>query len=149
LLVALFSSLAFLSRILSGSRHWTFASITFILSPSLSHPHSYLVPFHSTPHSSTTTNLLSSATPLPPRPQVSADGTLRVWEQSTLLQLYEFSAAGEVATCLAYHPRADRHLLACGFARGHLRVFDVASTRTLVEYQVCALSLQYDGSSFN
>jgi hypothetical protein len=43
-----------------------------------------------------------------------------------------------VATCLAYHPRADRHLLACGFARGHLRVFDVASTRTLVEYQVCA-----------
>lgn len=82
--------------------------------------------------------------------QVSLDGTLRVWDRATCLQLYEFSAAGEVATCLAYSPSPDTHLLAVGYARGHVRLFDVAATRTLVEYQqhgapVCALHFSPDG----
>jgi hypothetical protein len=29
----------------------------------------------------------------------------------------------------------NQHLLACGFTRGHVRIFDVAATKTLVEYQ--------------
>lgn len=93
---------------------------------------------------------------------MSSDGTIRIWDLHTHQQLVEFDApgkgaaavymrygllhpwsampflnpviailrAGETVVCAAYHPK--HYELACGFANGRLRVFDVATT-TLVQ----------------
>lgn len=63
------------------------------------------------------------------------DGTIRVWDLVTGCQRYEFMSPTDLPNCLAYHPGPDRHLLACGFLSGCLRIFDIATTTTLQEYQ--------------
>ena len=57
---------------------------------------------------------------------MSEDGSIRIWDLGTHHQLYEFDAPGEVPCSCAYHP--VQHEVACGFASGCLRIFDIAST---------------------
>jgi len=48
-------------------------------------------------------------------------------------QLYDFTAAGDCPTVIAYHPA--QQVFACGFESGVLRVFNVATTTMLVEHK--------------
>ncbi len=61
---------------------------------------------------------------------VSSDGTIRIWDLITHLQRVQFQVPGEQALCAAYNPRQRE--LACGFANGRLRVFDL-ETSALVQ----------------
>lgn len=64
------------------------------------------------------------------------DGTIRLWDGTTGQQRVEFNSPSDLPTCATYHPVS--HTLICGFASGFVRVFDVASTSTLVERRVHA-----------
>lgn len=64
---------------------------------------------------------------------VSSDGTIRVWDLHTHLQRVQFQVPGEQVLCVAYNPRQAE--LACGFANGRLRVFDL-ETSALVQVRV-------------
>lgn len=55
------------------------------------------------------------------------DGTIRVWNNTSAEQLFEFSAPRESCRCVVFHPNA--HVIACGFDNGFVRVFDVPTTR--------------------
>ncbi|NXX82299.1 WDR90 protein, partial [Urocolius indicus] len=64
---------------------------------------------------------------------VSQDNTIRVWDLSSMQQLYDFTAADETPCAVAFHPA--QHLLACGFDSGTVRIFDLASSDLLVEHR--------------
>ena len=46
---------------------------------------------------------------------------------------YEFDATSSAPTCIAYHP--SQYAIACGFADGCLRIFDVSTTAVMEEYR--------------
>jgi len=78
---------------------------------------------------------------------VSLDGTIRIWDLTTLNQRYQFDIDGEKPTCIDYH-KFD-HLIACGFQTGIVRVFEVSSTQVLEEYKahltdVLSIAYTYD-----
>ncbi|XP_061849594.1 WD repeat-containing protein 90 isoform X2 [Colius striatus] len=64
---------------------------------------------------------------------VSRDNSVRVWDLSSMQQLYDFTAADESPCAVAFHPA--QHLLACGFDSGTVRIFDLASSDLLVEHK--------------
>eukprot|EP00929_Paragymnodinium_shiwhaense_P063722 TRINITY_DN31854_c0_g2_i1.p1 TRINITY_DN31854_c0_g2~~TRINITY_DN31854_c0_g2_i1.p1 ORF type:complete len:2111 (-),score=425.53 TRINITY_DN31854_c0_g2_i1:245-6577(-) len=55
---------------------------------------------------------------------IAADGTLKVWNLSGLVQTYEYRVPGDEPLAVAFHPGARRHL-AVGYKSGKLRVFDI------------------------
>lgn len=57
---------------------------------------------------------------------VSLDKTIRVWDLSTMQQLYEFSSPEDQATCVAVHLGLTQFV--CGFQSGTIRVFDLGKT---------------------
>ncbi len=63
----------------------------------------------------------------------AADGSARIWDASgTHHQLYDFRVTGDgAATAVTYHP--VRYELVIGYESGVTRVFDVATTRLLME----------------
>ena len=64
---------------------------------------------------------------------VSADGTIRVWNDATGEQQFQFDAPGQVVTCLAYHP--TDYVIACGFENGMVRVFSIDTTSLVQEHR--------------
>lgn len=62
---------------------------------------------------------------------VSADGTIRLWDTLSGMQKFEFNSPEDKPCCGAYHPTL--HIIACGFASGAVRIFDVQTTSTLFE----------------
>lgn len=102
------------------------------------------------------TNAAAACVSLSPGGEVasaSLDGTIRVWDMATWSQTAEFRirASDDVATTLVYQPvflqcsdqghaepnqaEAEQpHVLVVGFASGCVRVFDVDTTRCIVEY---------------
>ena len=70
----------------------------------------------------------------------SNDGSIRVWElDGNQAQLVEFEMPDGCSRAVAYHP--SEYAVACGFDDGSVRVFDIASTSLLEEYQ------QHDGQA--
>ena len=68
----------------------------------------------------------------------SCDGSVRVWElDGVQQQLVELEVEKGCCRAIAYHPA--EYAIACGFDDGAVRVFDIASTSLLEEYQ------QHDG----
>ncbi|GMH37358.1 hypothetical protein BSKO_05231 [Bryopsis sp. KO-2023] len=61
----------------------------------------------------------------------SMDGSVRVWSIPTCSQQCQFAADGEKAFTVAYHPHGA--VLAAGFNKGKIRVFDVAGTMLIQE----------------
>jgi WD40 repeat protein len=70
---------------------------------------------------------------------VSADGTIRIWSLTTLVQLCEFLSPEETSRCIAYQPvgdaEVDVHRVACGFDSGCVRIFDIPTAKMPHEYQ--------------
>ncbi|KAM4024166.1 LOW QUALITY PROTEIN: WD repeat-containing protein 90 [Anomaloglossus baeobatrachus] len=64
---------------------------------------------------------------------VSSDRTIRIWDATSLQQLYDFTANEETPCTVAFHP--DRPALACGFSSGVVRYFDVAATTLQAEHR--------------
>ncbi|XP_068121067.1 WD repeat-containing protein 90-like, partial [Hyperolius riggenbachi] len=64
---------------------------------------------------------------------VSTDNTIRIWDMSSLQQLYDFSANEETPCAVTFHPM--RQALACGFSSGVIRYFDVMSTSLQAEHK--------------
>ncbi len=62
---------------------------------------------------------------------VGNDGTIRLWDIVSGQQKFEFSSPIDSPQCVVYHPSI--HVIACGFASGSLRIFDVEATTTIVE----------------
>ncbi|KAM9292263.1 WD repeat-containing protein 90-like, partial [Gastrophryne carolinensis] len=72
----------------------------------------------------------------PTHPQlatVSTDNTIRIWDTSSLQQLYDFTANEETPCTIAFHP--TRQALACGFSSGVVRYFDVTATSLQAEHK--------------
>ncbi|XP_075422310.1 WD repeat-containing protein 90 isoform X3 [Ascaphus truei] len=72
----------------------------------------------------------------PSRPQiatVSSDNTIRIWDMSSLQQLYDFTANEETPCAVTFHP--VRQALACGFSSGVVRFFDVTATALQAEHK--------------
>ena len=64
----------------------------------------------------------------------SCDGSVRVWElDGVQQQLVELEVEKGCCRAIAYHPA--EYAIACGFDDGAVRVFDIASTSLLEEYQ--------------
>lgn len=62
---------------------------------------------------------------------VSNDNSIKLWEEETLRQVYDFQAANEKPTTISCHPvRAE---FACGFKSGAIRLFSLSSTSLLYE----------------
>ncbi|XP_056392449.1 WD repeat-containing protein 90 isoform X2 [Hyla sarda] len=64
---------------------------------------------------------------------VSSDKTIRIWDMSSLQQLYDFTANKETPCTVVFHP--VHQSLACGFSSGVLRYFDVAATALQAEHK--------------
>ena len=64
----------------------------------------------------------------------SCDGSIRVWElDGVQQQLVELEVEKGCCRTIAYHPA--EYAIACGFDDGIVRIFDIASTSLLEEYQ--------------
>ena len=63
---------------------------------------------------------------------VSKDKTIRLWDVSTMDQVYEFSSPVDQALCVAAHPSLP--LFSCGFESGVMRVFDIERTYVADEF---------------
>ena len=59
------------------------------------------------------------------------DCTIRLWDVLTAQQKFEFNSPTDEALSACYHP--SKHVLACGFKSGCLRVFDVETVSTVIE----------------
>lgn len=64
---------------------------------------------------------------------VSQDNTLRIWDLGSLQQQYDFTSVDETPCAVTFHPL--RHVFACGFSSGIVRVFNVSSSSLLVEHK--------------
>ncbi|KAM4632224.1 WD repeat-containing protein 90 [Discoglossus pictus] len=64
---------------------------------------------------------------------VSIDKTIRIWDISSLQQLYDFTANDETPCTVTFHPICEA--LACGFSSGVVRYFDVAATSLQAEHK--------------
>jgi len=76
---------------------------------------------------------------------LSADRTIRIWCTNSGIQKFEFASPQDPPTCVAYHP--TEQVIACGFASGFVRIFDVESTETIYELEQhtnVVLSIAYD-----
>ncbi|XP_018426891.1 PREDICTED: WD repeat-containing protein 90 [Nanorana parkeri] len=72
----------------------------------------------------------------PTHPQiatVSNDNTIRIWDVSSLQQLYDFTANEETPCTVTFHP--IRQALACGFSTGVVRYFNVTTTSLQAEHK--------------
>eukprot|EP00441_Pelagodinium_beii_P032413 CAMPEP_0197643076 /NCGR_PEP_ID=MMETSP1338-20131121/16530_1 /TAXON_ID=43686 ORGANISM="Pelagodinium beii, Strain RCC1491" /NCGR_SAMPLE_ID=MMETSP1338 /ASSEMBLY_ACC=CAM_ASM_000754 /LENGTH=1835 /DNA_ID=CAMNT_0043216291 /DNA_START=42 /DNA_END=5549 /DNA_ORIENTATION=- len=63
---------------------------------------------------------------------VCCDGTLKVWSVPSLSLTYEFSIEEDEPKAVAFHP-GSRHLIACGYQSGTLRIFDADAPALLCE----------------
>lgn len=75
---------------------------------------------------------------------VGSDKTVRVWDAASSTQVIEFSSSVDEPRCCSYHP--SDHFLACGFASGFLRIFDVSTATAMHERKTHAApvtELQY------
>ena len=63
---------------------------------------------------------------------VSKDKTIRLWDVSTMDQVYEFSSPVDQVLCVAAHPSLP--LFSCGFESGAMRVFDIERTCVADEF---------------
>ncbi|KAH3762199.1 WD repeat domain 90 [Pelomyxa schiedti] len=52
---------------------------------------------------------------------------VRVWDLSTAQQLYHFDIGTDVGLCISYHKK-QRHVVACGFESGVIRILDISQT---------------------
>uniref|UniRef100_A0A8C5QWB5 WD repeat-containing protein 90 n=1 Tax=Leptobrachium leishanense TaxID=445787 RepID=A0A8C5QWB5_9ANUR len=80
---------------------------------------------------------------------VSCDNTIRIWDMSSLQQLYDFTANEETPCAVVFHP--TRQALACGFSSGVVRFFDVVATALIAEHKqhrgtIIGLLFSPDGS---
>ncbi|XP_074014459.1 WD repeat-containing protein 90 [Numenius arquata] len=80
---------------------------------------------------------------------VSQDGTIRVWDLVSMQQLYDFTAADETPSAVAFHP--TQRILACGFDGGMVRTFCLAASDLLVEHKqhrtvITGLTFSPDGN---
>ncbi|XP_072273486.1 WD repeat-containing protein 90 isoform X2 [Pyxicephalus adspersus] len=64
---------------------------------------------------------------------VSTDNTIRIWDMSSMQQLYDFTANEETPCTVTFHP--IREALACGFSTGVVRYFDVTTTSLQAEHK--------------
>lgn len=62
---------------------------------------------------------------------ISMDASIRIWNQETLAQVYEFRTESEVPTSVSCHPR--RPVFACGFGDGSVRLFSLTTTSMISE----------------
>ncbi|KFZ61612.1 WD repeat-containing protein 90, partial [Podiceps cristatus] len=80
---------------------------------------------------------------------VSRDNTIRVWDLTSMQQLYDFTAAEETPSAVAFHP--TQQILACGFDSGMVRTFSLAASDLLVEHKqhrsdITGLTFSPDGN---
>ncbi|XP_039416096.1 WD repeat-containing protein 90 isoform X3 [Corvus cornix cornix] len=80
---------------------------------------------------------------------VSQDNTIRVWDLTSMQQLYDFSAAEETPCTVAFHP--SWKILACGFDSGVVRTFSLAASDLLLEHKqhraaITGLTFSPDGN---
>ncbi|XP_064886977.1 WD repeat-containing protein 90 isoform X1 [Columba livia] len=80
---------------------------------------------------------------------VSQDSTIRVWDLTSMQQLYDFTAAEEMPCAVAFHP--TQQILACGFDSGMVRTFSLADSDLLVEHKqhrtvIIGLTFSPDGN---
>nr|XP_033770291.1 WD repeat-containing protein 90 isoform X1 [Geotrypetes seraphini] len=64
---------------------------------------------------------------------VSQDNTIRIWELTSMQQLYDFTASDETPGAVVFQPL--RQIFACGFSSGIVRIFNVAASTLLVEHK--------------
>nr|XP_039271031.1 WD repeat-containing protein 90-like [Styela clava] len=64
----------------------------------------------------------------------SEDGSIRMWDFSTLRQLYDFTTPDDTPTSVSCHPTLE--IFACGFESGAVRVFHVKQISLLSEHQI-------------
>uniref|UniRef100_A0A4X1SR39 WD repeat-containing protein 90 n=1 Tax=Sus scrofa TaxID=9823 RepID=A0A4X1SR39_PIG len=64
---------------------------------------------------------------------VSQDCTVRIWDQATLQQLYEFTSREEAPCAVAFHPVQPTFF--CGFSSGAVRSFNLEAPEVLVEHR--------------
>ncbi|XP_047637035.1 WD repeat-containing protein 90 isoform X8 [Phacochoerus africanus] len=64
---------------------------------------------------------------------VSQDCTVRIWDQATLQQLYEFTSQEEAPCAVAFHPVQPTFF--CGFSSGAVRSFSLEAAEVLVEHR--------------
>ena len=63
---------------------------------------------------------------------ISTDSSIRIWDDKTFAQIYDFRASSEIPTCISCHPR--KPIFACGFENGAVRFFSLSSTSLIHEY---------------
>lgn len=63
---------------------------------------------------------------------VSLDHTVRIWDLTTLQQLYDFSSSEETPCAVAFHPTLPNFF--CGFISGAVRSFSLENSGVLVEH---------------
>ncbi|XP_075797566.1 WD repeat-containing protein 90 [Microtus pennsylvanicus] len=63
---------------------------------------------------------------------VSLDHTVRIWDLTTLQQLYDFSSSEETPCAVAFHPTLPNFF--CGFSSGAVRSFSLENSGVLVEH---------------
>jgi WD40 repeat protein len=62
---------------------------------------------------------------------VGQDGTIRVWNSQTGQLITEFTSERDIPVMVAYTP--DRRSFACGFNSGRIQLFDLTTSRPLLE----------------
>uniref|UniRef100_A0A8C6RRY9 WD repeat-containing protein 90 n=1 Tax=Nannospalax galili TaxID=1026970 RepID=A0A8C6RRY9_NANGA len=63
---------------------------------------------------------------------VSLDHTVRIWDLTTLRQLYDFMSPDEAPCAVAFHPMLPTFF--CGFSSGAVRSFSLENSGVLVEH---------------
>lgn len=80
---------------------------------------------------------LSASSPLGDESlSVGEDGTIRLWDNMSGTQKFEFNSPEDQPLCGSYHP--TEHVIACGFRSGAIRLFDVQTTSTIYERSMCS-----------
>lgn len=64
----------------------------------------------------------------------SEDGSIRIWDISTLRQLYDFTTPDDTPTSVSCHPTLE--IFACGFESGSVRVFHIKEITLLSEHRI-------------